>query len=365
MIARTALAALALVLGAVGCAGGGSTQTTPVATTIATKATTTTPPTPITTVPPEPAVPPTPAEPPTILTSLDPPCREGLVSRDTADHASLVLLLATEGQLVTTRARVQALRSGLEGDRGAITNNDQVATFNAHVDAFNARVRHLNRLAASAARASRRLSRLETQRHKFLSGCLKRIPTAAWSEAARATELAAEQAARSVGRRDPIVTCEPPRYAQTSVRNHGRTWDLYGFVWAGSNVIHLSPVECFALDQIRTRAVSVDCVRQRPLSTGACPGAEADAANALITIAHEQQHVDGILNEAHAECQAFQLAFRIGPEFGIAPASARLLGPYTHATITQPPEYRSKRCGPKKAWDLHEAPGWPRYRSRA
>jgi hypothetical protein len=360
MTARATLAVLVVACGAAGCAGGASPQagSTVPATTLARAAPTTT------TAPPV-SVPEPPPPPPTILESLDASCRTSLAARDRADWAGLRPLLATERQVASMRATIRSLRNGLEADRGGITSNGQVAAFNARVDAFNARIYRLNRIAASGERASRRLARLEKRRHVFLLACLKRIEGAVWGDAARATELAAEQAARSVGRRDPVVTCETPAYAQTTVRSHGRTWDLYGYVFAGSNVIHLSPVECFALEQVRTRSVSVDCVRHRPVYNGACPGAQADAAAALITIAHEQQHVDGIRSEARAECQAFQLVFRIGPEFGIAPASARLLGPYTHATISQPPGYRSKRCGAGKPWDLHAAPGWPRYTARA
>jgi hypothetical protein len=91
-----------------------------------------------------------------------------------------------------------------------------------------------------------------------------------------------------------------------------------------------------------------------------CPPSLEAEAYAVITLAHEQQHVDGVVNEATAECYARQRASRAARQLRLsAPVAAHLAAFITEEFDPPAPRYRSAECRRGGALDLHLPGGWP------
>jgi len=80
---------------------------------------------------------------------------------------------------------------------------------------------------------------------------------------------------------------------------------------------------------------------------------------AVVTLAHEEQHIDGITDEAKAQCYALQRADVVGRRLGLPAHVAARIATFTKQSITQPPEYRSRECRRGGALDLRLPAGWP------
>jgi hypothetical protein len=121
---------------------------------------------------------------------------------------------------------------------------------------------------------------------------------------------------------------------------------VLGYAVVGSDLTTLAPRVCARLAAMRSGAEPADL-----LLSGA----------ALVTVAHEAEHLRGIASEAVAECYAIQQAITVADAIDIDRAYARLaLQAYWAAYPERPPAYRSRECYDGGALDLRpRAPGWP------
>jgi hypothetical protein len=84
----------------------------------------------------------------------------------------------------------------------------------------------------------------------------------------------------------------------------------------------------------------------------------AAAVVSLVTLAHEEQHVDGVFDEATAQCYALQRTRLAGIAAGVPDAVARRIAAYTNEAIDQPREYHSSECRRGGGLDVR-VPGAP------
>ena len=85
----------------------------------------------------------------------------------------------------------------------------------------------------------------------------------------------------------------------------------------------------------------------------ACPPALADVALALVTLAHEAEHVSGVTNEAETECYARQHVRTLALRLGVKRGQAAILGRYAGRRARMPAEYQSPECRDGGQYDLH------------
>jgi len=225
-------------------------------------------------------------------------------------------------------------------DRAA---NAAVARYNARVDLYNATLRRLDALIARESTAGRGYD-------GALRRCLMAI--ADWPSATRRIEGLLVRPAAAAGTRRPSVTCDRP--AERAPTRYDET----GFVNEHSTVIHLSAPTCFGLEQLLAHPTTFACARVVRRSFENCPLADGAAVVAVVTLVHEQQHVDGVFDEATAQCQALQKTALAGVAAGLPVAVARRVAAYTNEAIDQPREYHSRQCRSGGSLDLH-LPGAP------
>ena len=79
---------------------------------------------------------------------------------------------------------------------------------------------------------------------------------------------------------------------------------------------------------------------------------------AIVVLAHEEQHVDGVLNEAQAQCYAYQRAAGTARKLGVGRAVAREHRPVHRRRVRPAPEYHSSECHAGGTYDL-DLPGAP------
>jgi len=225
-------------------------------------------------------------------------------------------------------------------DRAA---NAAVAAYNARVDLYNATLRRLDALVGREAAAGRGYD-------TALRRCL--IAIRDWPSATRRIEDLLVRPAAAAGTRQPSVACDRPAERTPS------RYDETGFVNGHSNVIHLSAPTCFGLERLLTHPDAFACAKLVRRSFENCPVADGAAVVALITLVHEQQHVDGVVDEAVAQCDALQKTALAGVAAGLPVAVARRVAAYTNEAIDQPREYHSRMCRSGGGLDLH-LPGAP------
>ena len=233
-------------------------------------------------------------------------------------------------------------------DRAVSAANATVERYNREIVAATAAGRAANRLIAAEDAAGRRAEATET-------ACLARV--ADWSLAVRRIEGRLAPAARSAGKVDPSISCDSPGdWARSGEREPG--YERAGYVLNGQSAIHLSPTTCSALARLVSHPARLACVASTLHHPLCPPGLETEAI-AVVTLAHEEQHVDGIADEAKAQCYALQRADEVGRRLGLPARVAARLATFTKQSITQPPEYRSSDCRRGGALDLRLPAGWP------
>ncbi len=211
-------------------------------------------------------------------------------------------------------------------DRAA---GDAIDRYNARVDRYNADLHRLDAQIGREHTAQRTYDR-------GLRRCLMAIPD--WGAAARVLEAALIGPAQATGSATPTVTCDAPvvrpptRYEET------------GYVTEDSKVIHLSAPTCFGLERVLRDPGAFACARIARRAFENCPVGLSDAVVSIVTLAHEQQHVDGILDEAAAECYALQRVSVAAAAAGVPGDVAGRVALYTHRAIDQPHEYHSAQC---------------------
>ena len=233
-------------------------------------------------------------------------------------------------------------------DHAVDTANATVRLYNRAIAAANAANRAANRLIAAEDTAGKRSE--ATENH-----CLERITD--WPVAVTRIEQRLAPAARGAGKVDASVSCDSPGdWAKSGDREPG--YEREGYVLNGQSIIHLSPTTCSALARLVSHPAQLACAAAT-LHHPLCPPGLAAEAIAVVTLAHEEQHIDGITDEAKAQCYALQRADIVGRRLGLPARVAARIATFTKQSITQPPEYRSRECRRGGALDLRLAAGWP------
>ncbi len=121
---------------------------------------------------------------------------------------------------------------------------------------------------------------------------------------------------------------------------------VLGYAVVGSTLTTLAPRVCERLAEMQAGAKPADLVM---------------SAAALVTVAHESQHLRGVANEALAECYGMQHAPAVASTLGIDRAYARLaLQAYWAVYPNRPPTYRTDACYDGGPLDLHpRSHVWP------
>lgn len=187
--------------------------------------------------------------------------------------------------------------------------------------------------------------------------CLAGIPN--WDlQVAGLEAVLSEPAARAASIDSPPIDCVSPADWQAVIDEVGTPDDLElgGVVRADDPTILLAPVTCLALDGV-PRDPELPCLvslRER------CRAGSTEAAIGLATLAHEAQHVDGVQDEAVADCRALQRVDDVARALGVPADQAAQIGAFvSHLRIT-PDDYRSGECRPGGELDLEpETPAFP------
>ena len=220
--------------------------------------------------------------------------------------------------------------------RGAY--NELVQRYNAAVRRFNAQVQRTNRdvgtynaAVGRAHTAAEQAGEVDASYRGDLDGCLGGVQD--WNGAVDSLEHELADAASVVAKTDPTVDCSSPKDWDDGPggRSTG-PFEEQGYVQRGSKTIHLAPHVCASLDQVvrhDAHRVGLACaVRELRDPVRACPPALADVALALVTLAHEAEHVSGVTNEAETECDARQNVRQLAVRLGVRSGQAAILGRY-------------------------------------
>lgn len=227
-------------------------------------------------------------------------------------------------------------------------SNAAVTRLNKEIAAFNAKTDAANRLLAADDKAGDKADAVESR-------CLRSITD--WNLAVARIEARLEAAARSAGSGSPAIDCESPRkWAATEQSAPG--YERAGSASPGVAIIHLAPRTCSALARLVSHPTRLACVA-KSRDSSLCPPSLESEALAVVTLAHEEQHVDGVANEAKAQCYALQRARVTARQLGLPDQAAARVAAFTKHSITQPPAYRSSECRRGGILDLHLPAGWP------
>ncbi|HYF25783.1 MAG TPA: hypothetical protein VD931_08610 [Baekduia sp.] len=117
---------------------------------------------------------------------------------------------------------------------------------------------------------------------------------------------------------------------------------------------------CAALRRLLDGDAAADlaCVAR----AGLCDARADELARAVDVLAHESQHLAGILAEDVAECRALQAMAQVAVALGADPAAAQALAALQHRTSyhLMPARYQHQECRPGGALDLTPRDGrWP------
>ncbi len=95
--------------------------------------------------------------------------------------------------------------------------------------------------------------------------------------------------------------------------------------------------------------------------TNVAHGVDARVSKALHVLSHESWHLAGIVDEAKADCYAFQRVELAALRLGATPVDAEALArrAYEDRQRTAPAEYRTYECRSNGALDLSPSPDWP------
>ena len=215
----------------------------------------------------------------------------------------------------------EALRD--EHDAALAPYDAAMDEYNAVVDDHNATVARFNTLVRRANGLARTAEARQARWRRSAGRCLG---TRAGLDAPRwrpSRTSSPPPPARGSTRRAPSTSpaTRPSAWAASQAsRRTPETFERAGYVTSDEDVIHLAPRVCLVLDRLlATNAPKLGCVRRElELHFPLCEPSRAEAALALTTVAHEAQHVDGVWNEAQAECYGLQTADTVATALGLA-----------------------------------------------
>lgn len=175
--------------------------------------------------------------------------------------------------------------------------------------------------------------------------CIVRIED--WSVATSALEERLVAPAHEAGTRYATITCDKPDPGS----------DDSGYVdYTEHRVIHLAGATCYALERVLAHPGALDCARGAVLDYPSCPVDLVEGMEAIVTLAHEEQHIDGVDEEYEAECYAYQHAPAVARALGVADTAAAQVSRFVTNWMDVPPNYRSTQCHTGGGLDL-ELPG--------
>jgi hypothetical protein len=165
--------------------------------------------------------------------------------------------------------------------------------------------------------------------------------------------------ASEIARRPVHVHCQGSIGAAFDVTGEaGTVWfDADGKPADTTDLKHGICVRLAHYAQARTGAAFACVTRDTP-----CPVETVKTLHALHTLAHESWHLEGVENEARAECYAIQttalVAERLGASPSVAEASARVVA--TQIYPRMPSDYVTSDCHDGGPLDLNPASSvWP------
>lgn len=193
------------------------------------------------------------------------------------------------------------------------------------IDRYNDGVDRLNALDRRVGELADQQIALLLQYERTATRCLDEILN--WDTATTALESALAPAARAAGSDRPSVICDPP-YAKVEPVGPD-DFEEQGYVYEGDRLIHLTARVCLDLERVVVAPASLECVRGADAPYATCTPTAEDAIVAIATLAHEQQHVDGVDDEATADCYALQKAKLTATVLGVSDAVAGQIAPFT------------------------------------
>lgn len=165
-----------------------------------------------------------------------------------------------------------------------------------------------------------------------------------WYLASRAVAAAVAEPARASGSELPSVVCDAP-VADPHESGHVDDEEY--------RTIHLAAITCFGLEFALAHPATLACAAHT-VAEGqpACPFGATAALSAIQTLAHEEQHVDGIVDEGTADCYAFQRAPAAAKAIGVDPGAAPFVARVVTSSYDRPAEYHDARCHAGGGLDL-------------
>ena len=272
--------------------------------------------------------------------------RRSLHTADTRVHAALATFrrfTAAHPEKALAPADYTAyLRLRATYEASLAKANALIRESNALVRAYNASVVTVNASSGALARLATADNRANVAAQSREDACL--APIADWASATRALDARLAVAARAAGTRAPTVVCDSPAGSASARGGANGAFERAGYVIEGQTTIHLDPRTCLALERVVDDPGELGCVTSPDDALRRCPPSVEEDAHAIVTLAHEEQHVDGITNEAQAQCYALQRAGQAALELGLHTGAARTVSAFTRATISQPAAYSSPQC---------------------
>ena len=288
------------------------------------------------------------------LETFESAARKQIASARKLDHRVTALkrrLHRDEPVLDALREKTAAaLRRAKQGSSRALNDAYETAyaTENRAIDRYNATVDRLNttvdRLGSLTDEQTDTLVEYETSATR----CLESIGD--WHRATKPVEEGLVAAAHATGKATPQIVCDAPDPDAAPPKRDD--FEEQAYVTDGETVIHLAARTCLALERVIERPDSFACARAAEASYAGCTPATADAVVAIVTLAHEEQHVDGTRDEAKAQCYAAQKASLAATVLGVPRDVARRVALFSHRSFEQPPEYHSGQCHAGGSLDL-------------
>ena len=171
----------------------------------------------------------------------------------------------------------------------------------------------------------------------------------------RRLELFLGELGEEIADRSTLVECEgADAWEEVQSQAKGKA-DLLGYVRPGSRVAHLAPSICYALHRARYLSWEPDlsCISaSREADVPLCPPRTTELIRAAITVAHEAQHVAGVVNEKRAECFGVQSAALVARSLDVPTSVSEQVAWYAWHFSEAPKSYRSPECRDGRRLDL-------------
>jgi hypothetical protein len=182
-----------------------------------------------------------------------------------------------------------------------------------------------------------------------LDGCLGPVAPVERVERDRIRQLEVflAEVGDEIADRSTLVECaDADSWEDVQAEEKGKA-DLLGYVRGGSRVAHLAPSICYALHRAHFLNWEPDlsCISaSREADVPLCPPRVSELIRAAITVAHEAQHVAGVLNEKRAECFGLQSTALVARRLGVPLTMADQVAWYAWHFSEAPKSYGSREC---------------------